>query len=66
MLEFVRLLTAMQTSDKNGIATLEGGQPDYAAIAGYGIAATPGVVVDDRVVHSGGLPKPDNIAKWLA
>ncbi|MGA7455623.1 MAG: thioredoxin family protein [Rhodoplanes sp.] len=39
---------------------------DYAAIAGYGIAATPGVVVDDRVVHSGGLPKPDNIAKWLA
>lgn len=39
---------------------------DYAAIAGYGIAATPGVVVDGRVVHSGGLPKPDNIAKWLA
>ena len=39
---------------------------DYAAIAGYGIAATPGVVVDGKVVHSGGLPKPDNIAKWLA
>lgn len=39
---------------------------DYAAIAGYGIAATPGIVVDGKVVHAGGLPKPENVAKWLA
>jgi small redox-active disulfide protein 2 len=39
---------------------------DYAAIAGYGIASTPGVVVDGRVVHAGGLPKPEEVAKWLA
>lgn len=38
---------------------------DYAAIAGYGIAATPGIVVDGRVVHAGGLPKTDDIAGWL-
>ncbi|MBP2296760.1 thioredoxin family protein [Azospirillum rugosum] len=38
---------------------------DYAAIAGYGIASTPGVVVDGKVVHAGGLPKADDIAKWL-
>ena len=39
---------------------------DYAAIAGYGIASTPGIVVDGKVVHAGGLPKPDDVARWLA
>jgi len=39
---------------------------DYAAIAGYGVAATPGIVVDGKVVHAGGLPKPADLAKWLA
>lgn len=39
---------------------------DMAAIAGYGVAATPGVVVDGKVVHAGGLPKPDSVAAWLA
>jgi small redox-active disulfide protein 2 len=38
---------------------------DYAAIASYGIAATPGIVIDGKVVHAGGLPKPEDLAKWL-
>lgn len=38
---------------------------DYAIIAGYGIAATPGVVVDGRVVHAGGLPKAADVDGWL-
>lgn len=38
---------------------------DYAAIAGYGIASTPGIVIDGTVVHAGGLPKTDDIARWL-
>ena len=38
---------------------------DYAAIAGYGIASTPGIVVDGKVVHAGGLPKLEDIAGWL-
>ena len=39
---------------------------DYAAIAGYGIAATRGLVIDGQVVHAGGLPKPEDVASWLA
>jgi small redox-active disulfide protein 2 len=39
---------------------------DYVAIAGYGVASTPGIVIDGKVVHAGGLPKPDDVAKWLA
>ena len=39
---------------------------DYAAIAGYGIASTPGIVIDGKVVHAGGLPKSEDLARWLA
>lgn len=38
---------------------------DVAAIASYGIAATPGIVIDGKVVHAGGLPDPAALAKWL-
>lgn len=38
---------------------------DYAAIARYGIAATPGLVIDGKVVHAGGLPKAEDLARWL-
>ena len=38
---------------------------DYAAIASYGIASTPGIVIDGKIVHSGGLPKAEDVAKWL-
>lgn len=38
---------------------------DYAEIAKYGIASTPGIVVDGKVVHAGGLPKMENIGPWL-
>jgi small redox-active disulfide protein 2 len=39
---------------------------DYAAIAGFGIASTPGIVIDGKVVHAGGLPRPDDVARWLS
>lgn len=38
---------------------------DMAAIVGYGVMSTPGVVVDGKVVHAGGLPKPDAVESWL-
>jgi small redox-active disulfide protein 2 len=38
---------------------------DYAAIAGFGVASTPGIVIDGKVVHAGGLPKPESVEKWL-
>jgi small redox-active disulfide protein 2 len=34
-------------------------------IIAYGILATPGVVVDGTVVHSGGIPSREKIAAWL-
>lgn len=32
---------------------------------GLGIASTPGIVVDGKVVHAGGLPKTDDLARWI-
>jgi len=49
-----------------GIAVTVTKVTDYAEIAGYGIASTPGIVVDGKVVHAGGLPKPEDVARWLA
>jgi small redox-active disulfide protein 2 len=39
---------------------------DMAAILGYGVMSTPGVVIDGKVVHAGGVPSRDKIADWLA
>jgi small redox-active disulfide protein 2 len=38
---------------------------DIQAIMSYGVMSTPGVVVDGKVVHAGGVPSRDKIAEWL-
>jgi len=53
-------------ADKLGIEVHLEKVTDYAAIAGYGIVSTPGLVIDGKVVHAGGLPKPEDMARWLA
>ena len=35
-------------------------------IMSYGILATPGVAIDGKVVHSGGVPSREKIAGWFA
>lgn len=39
---------------------------DYAAIAGYGVLKTPGLIVDEELVLSGKVAKPDEIARLLS
>lgn len=39
---------------------------DMAEIMSYGVMSTPGVVVDGKLVHAGGLPGPEQIRKWIA
>lgn len=51
---------------KLGVAVEVEKVTDYAAIAGYGVASTPGLVVDGKVVHAGGLPKAEDVARWLS
>ena len=53
-------------AERLGIAVQLEKVTDYAEIARYGIAATPGLVIDGKVVHAGGLPRADDLARWLA
>ena len=34
-------------------------------IMAYGVMSTPGVVVDGKVVHAGGIPSREKIGGWL-
>ena len=38
---------------------------DIAEIMGFGVMSTPGVVIDGKVVHAGGLPGPDQVRAWV-
>jgi small redox-active disulfide protein 2 len=38
---------------------------DLPEIIKYGVISTPGVVVDGKVVHAGGIPDRAKIAGWL-
>ena len=39
---------------------------DLQQIFAFGVMSTPGVVVDGRVVHSGGVPSRSTVEGWFA
>ena len=38
---------------------------DIGTIMGYGVMSTPGVVIDGKVVHAGGVPDRKTVEGWL-
>ncbi len=38
---------------------------DIASIMKYGVMSTPGVVIDGKVVHSGGIPSRAQVESWI-
>ena len=57
-------LIAQVAQDKGVTVTLEKVE-DLRQIMGYGVMSTPGVVVDGKVVHAGGVPGRDKVERWL-
>ncbi|MCT2538625.1 thioredoxin family protein [Sedimentimonas flavescens] len=39
---------------------------DMAAIARAGVMSTPGISIDGKLVHAGGLPDPVKLEGWLS
>jgi len=39
---------------------------DIGQIMSFGVMSTPGVVIDDKVVHAGGVPDRKSIQEWIA
>ncbi len=38
---------------------------DMETIMNYGVMTTPAVVLDEEVVHSGGVPQADKVQSWV-
>lgn len=38
---------------------------DIRDIMAYDVMSTPAVVIDGRVVHAGGVPRPEKIEAWF-
>ncbi len=38
---------------------------DLREIMAYGVMSTPGVVIDEKVVHAGGVPTRAKVEGWL-
>jgi small redox-active disulfide protein 2 len=52
-------------AERQGVAIELEKVTDMAAILGYGVMSTPGVVIDGQVVHAGGVPDRKKIEGWL-
>jgi len=39
---------------------------DIPSIMQYGVMSTPGVVIDGKVVHAGGVPSRAQVESWFA
>ncbi len=54
-----------EVAAERGVAVQLEKVEDIQAIMGYGVMSTPGVVIDGKVVHAGGVPSREKIAEWL-
>lgn len=54
-----------QVAAEKGIAVNISKIEDLPEIMKYGVMSTPGVVVDGKVVHAGGIPDRAKISTWL-
>jgi small redox-active disulfide protein 2 len=58
-------LIADMAAEKGVVVQLEKIE-EIRDIMAYGVMSTPGVVIDGKVVHAGGVPNRGKIEQWLA
>lgn len=54
-----------QVAAEKGVAITLSKVENLPEIMKYGVMSTPGVVVDGKVVHAGGVPERAKVAGWL-
>ena len=54
-----------QVAREKGVAITLAKVEELRDIMGYGVMRTPGVVINGKVVHAGGVPSRDKIEQWL-
>ena len=55
-----------QVARDKGVPVTLGKVEELREIMGYGVMSTPGVVIDGKVVHAGGVPSRARVEQWLA
>lgn len=55
-----------EAAQSRGVAIQIEKVEDIQAIIAYGVMSTPGVVIDGKVVHAGGIPAREKIDGWFA
>jgi len=54
-----------QVAKDKGLAVTVEKVEELREIMGYGVMSTPGVVIDGKVVHAGGVPSRGKVEQWL-
>ena len=54
-----------QVAQAKGVAVAMQKVEEVRDIMSYGVMSTPGVVIDGKVVHAGGVPSRAKIEQWL-
>nr|WP_314624080.1 thioredoxin family protein [uncultured Noviherbaspirillum sp.] len=55
-----------QVAQAKGVAVKMSKIEEPRDIMSYGVMSTPGVVIDGKVVHAGGIPGREKIEQWLS
>ena len=54
-----------QVAQDKGVAINLQKVEELRDIMSYGVMSTPGVVIDGKVVHAGGVPGRDKVERWF-
>ncbi|MDZ7812939.1 MAG: thioredoxin family protein [Ideonella sp.] len=55
-----------QVAQAKGVAVTLAKVEELREIMGYGVMSTPGVVINGKVVHAGGVPSREKVEQWLS
>lgn len=55
-----------QVAAEQGVPVTLSKVQEMQDIVAYGVMRTPGVVIDGKVVHAGGVPTRDKVTQWLS
>ena len=55
-----------QVAKAKGVSVTLQKVEELREIMGYGVMSTPGVVIDGKVVHAGGVPCRGKVEQWLS
>ena len=54
-----------QVAQSKGVTIAVEKVEDLREVMRYGVMSTPGVVIDGKVVHAGGIPSREKVAQWI-